>query len=172
VLVSPLRPDGVPWVGPPSRTVVKVANEVVRVGGSAVTVPFMLMLNQVPRENQPSVVIEVTAPGGAPLLTPRHRGLYTTLTSSVVVGANALERRRMVFRIFHAEKSGVTEDIGVIEAPLGELISRGKLTLSAESVPALELSAEPAPGVALGRVTDLTAPAPPPPPTRPPAPGK
>jgi hypothetical protein len=162
VLVSPLRPDGVPWVGPPSRTVVKVANEVVRVGGSGLTVPFLLMLNQVPRENQPNVVIEVAAPGSPPLVTPRHRGLYTTLTSSVVVGANAFERRRVVFRVFHAEKGGLTEDLAVIEAPLGELISRGKVTLSAESVPALELSAEPAPGVAPGSVTDLAPAAPPP----------
>ena len=43
VLVTPLRPDGVPWVGPPSRTAVKVANEVVRVGGSPITVPFMVL---------------------------------------------------------------------------------------------------------------------------------
>jgi hypothetical protein len=171
VLVSPLRPDGVPWVGPPSRTVVKVANEVVRVGGSGLTVPFLLMLNQVPRENQPNVVIEVTAPGSAPLRTPHHRGLYSTLASSVVVGANGFERRTVRLRVFHAERDGLVEDMGVIEAPIGELIRRGTLVVQAESVPALELSAEPAPGVAPGSVTDLS-PAPPPPPdrARPPAP--
>jgi len=175
VLVTPLRPDGVPWVGPPSRTVVKIANEVVRVGGSTLTVPFMVLLNQLPRENQPSVVIEVTAPGSTPLLTPRHRGLYNTLTSSVIVGANGFERRTVRFRVFHAERNGVVEDMGVIEAPIGELISRGKLVLQSESVPALELSAEPAPGVPLGSVTDLSPAAPPPPPpdrARPPVPGK
>ena len=176
VLVTPLRPDGVPWVGPPSRAVVKVANEVVRVGGSGLTVPFMVLLNQLPRENQPNVVIEVTAPGAPPLLTPRHRGLYNTLTSSVVVGANGFERRTVRFRVFHAERSGVVEDMGLIEAPIGELISRGTLLVQSESVPALELSAEPAPGVPLGSVTDLAPPAPPPPPPapapRPPPPGR
>ena len=171
VLVTPLRPDGVPWVGPPSRTVVKVANEVVRVGASPITVPFMVLLNQLPRENQPNVVIEVTAPGSPPLLTPRHRGLYTTLASSVVVGANGFERRTVAFRVFHAERGGVAEDLGVIEVPIGDLISRGRLTLQSESVPALELSAEPAPGVALGSVTDLAPAAPPPAPPRPAAAG-
>src|SRR5512137_2698236 len=156
VLVSPLRPDGVPWVGPPSRTTVKVANEVVRIGGGELTVPFMVLLNQLPRENQPDVVIEVAAPGSPPMLTPHHRGVYSTLTSSVVVGANGFERRTVRFRVFHSERGGLVEDMGVMEAPIGELISRGKLVLQSESVPALELSAEPAPGVALGSFTDLT----------------
>jgi hypothetical protein len=161
-LVTPLRPDGVPWVGPPSRTVVKVANEVVRAGGQPLTVPFLLLLNTLPRENQPNVIIEVVAPGSPPLLTPHRRGLYNTFTSSVVVGANGFERRTVRFRVFHSERDGVVEDIGVIEAPIGELISRGTLSLQSESIPALELSAEPAPGVALGSVTELTPPAPPP----------
>jgi hypothetical protein len=171
VLVSPLRPDGVPWVGPPSRTAVKVANEVLRVGGGELTVPFLLLLNQLPRENQPSVVIEVTAPGARPMLTQPHRGLYTTLASSVVVGANAFERRRIVFRVFHAERGGLTEDMGVIEASIGDLITRGRLTLQSESVPALELSAEPATGAPLGSFTDLTpVPVTPPPPAPAPRP--
>jgi len=171
VLVSPLRPDGVPWVGPPSRAVVKIANEVVRVGGSAITVPFMVLLNQLPRENQPNVAIEVTAPGSAPLLTPHHRGLYNTLASSVVVGANGFERRTVRFRVFHSERGGVVEDMGVVEAPIGDLITRGALMLQSESVPALELSAEPAPGVPLGSVTDLSPATPAPSPAAPPPPG-
>ena len=171
VLVSPLRPDGVPWVGPPRRAVVQIANEVVRLGGSTLSVPFLLMLNQVPYENQPTVVIEVLAPGGGPLVSQPHRGLYSTMASSVVVGANAFERGRVVFRIFHAEQSGLVETMGVIEAPIGDLITRGSLMLRSESVPALELSAEPAPGVALGSFTDLSPAAPPPRQPTAPAPG-
>ncbi len=176
VLVSPLRPDGVPWVGPPRRAVVQIANEVVRLGGSTLSVPFLLLLNQVPYENQPNVVIEVTAPGAPPLLTQPHRGLYTTLASSVVVGANGFERRTVRFRVFRADSEGPAEEMGVIEASIGDLITRGSLMLQSESVPALELSAEPAPGVALGSFTDLSPAAPPQPPppdrVRPPVPGR
>lgn len=183
VLVTPLRPDGVPWVGRPSRAVVRVANEVVRLGGGSLSVPFLLMLNQLPQENQPNVAIEVTSPGGPPLLSQPHRGLYSTLGASVVVGANAFERRKVLVRVFHDPRGAPPETMGVIEVPIGELVARGKLVVQAESVPALELTAEPADGVAIGSFSDLVpaqqppqppnprdrpglAPPPPPPPRR------
>ena len=120
-----------------------------------------MLLGQVPRQNQPHVVIEVIAPGGPPLLTEPHRGLYTALASSVVVGSNAFERRRITFRVFHAEPGGLVEDIGVVEVPIGDLITRGSVTLRSDAVAALELSAEPADGVPLGSFSDLTPAAPP-----------
>jgi hypothetical protein len=166
VLVTPLRPDGVPWVGRPSRAAVQVANEVVRIGGGSLSVPFLLMLNQLPYENQPTVAIEVTAPGGPPLVSQPHRGLYSTLGASVVVGANAFERRKIFFRVFHDERGAPPETMGVIEASIGELVTRGRLVVQSESVPALELTAEPADGVAIGSFSDLS-PAPPPPPPGP-----
>jgi hypothetical protein len=155
VLVSPLRPDGVPWVGPPRPFVVRVATELARLAGTPPTAPFLVLLNQVPRENQPLVVVEVTAPGAAPLLTTPHRGLFTSLGSTVVVGANAFERRRLAFRVFHAEPDGLTEDIGLVDVPVGELVSRGGTTLTALPVAALELTAEPADGLPVGSYSDL-----------------
>jgi hypothetical protein len=121
------------------------------------------MLNQLPHENQPSVAIEVTAPGGPPLVSQPHRGLYSTLGASVVVGANAFERRKVLFRVFHDERGAPPETMGIIEAPIGELISRGRLVIQSESVPALELTAEPADGVAIGSFSDLSPAALPPP---------
>jgi tetratricopeptide (TPR) repeat protein len=168
VLVSPLRPDGVPWVGPPRPFVVRVANEVARVSGGPPSSPFLMLLGQVPHENQPHVVVEVVAPGGPPLLTEPHRGLYTSLASTVVVGANAFERRRITFRVFHAERNGLVEDIGLVDIPLGELVTRGSARLQGPSVAALELSAEPADGVAPGSFSDLAPAAPPQPPPPPP----
>jgi tetratricopeptide (TPR) repeat protein len=156
VLVSPLRPDGVPWVGPPRKAVVRIASELARLAGAPPNAPFLMMLNQVPRENQPTVVVEVTAPGAQPLLTAPHRGLYTSLASMVVVGANAFERRRVSFRVLHAEPGGVVEDMGLVEVPIGELVARGRATLQSETVAALELSVEPADGVPLGSFNDLT----------------
>jgi hypothetical protein len=176
VLVTPLRPDGVPWVGRPSRAAVRVANEVVRLGGGSLSVPFLLMLNELPNENQPTVAIEVTAPGGPPLVSQFHRGLYSTLGASVVVGANAFERRKVFFRVFHDERGAPPETMGIVEVPIGELVTRGRLVIQSESVPALELTAEPADGVAIGSFSDLS-PAPPPLPPGPgprdrPAPGR
>jgi tetratricopeptide (TPR) repeat protein len=165
VLVSPLRPDGRPWVGPPRPVVFRVAGELARLAGASAGAPLLLLLDQLPRENQPHVVVEVTAPGAAPLLTSPHRGLYTALGSTVVVGANALERRRLSFRVYHAEPSGLTETIGVVEVPIGELVARGGTTLRGDPVSALELTAEPADGVPIGSFSDLT-PAPPAPPSR------
>ncbi len=168
VLVSPLRPDGVPWVGRPRPFVVRVANELARASGASPGSPFLMLLGQVPRENQPHVVVEVIAPGVPPLLTQPHRGLYTSLASTVVVGANAFERRRLTFRVFHAEPSGLVEDIGVVEVPIGELIARGGARLQGPAVAGLELTAEPADGVPIGSFSDLTPAAPPRGPPRPP----
>jgi hypothetical protein len=161
VLVSPLRPDGVPWVGPPRPFVVRVANELARASGAPPSSPFLMLLGQVPRENQPRVVVEVVAPGGPPLLTEPHRGLYTSLASSVVVGANAFERRRIAFRVFHVEPGGLSENIGVVEVSIGELVTRGSVTLRSDAVAGLELSAEPADGVPIGSFSDLTPAVPP-----------
>jgi hypothetical protein len=153
--------------------VVRLASELARAAGTRPGAPLLLFLDQLPRENQPHVAIEVIAPGAAPLLTTPHRGLHTSLGSTVVVGANAFERRRLTFRVFHAAPGGLTETIGVIEVPIGELTARGGMILQGLGVTALELTAEPADGVPIGSFSELT-PAPlPPPPDRPrPPPGR
>jgi hypothetical protein len=163
VLVSPVRPDGMPWVGPPRPVVARIASEVARAAGAPNNAPLLMLLNQLPWENVPTVVVEVVAPGGVPLLTTPHRGLYTSLSSTVVVAGNAFERRRIAFRVYHAENYGLVGNIGTVEVAIGDLVTRGGATLRTEPVPALELTAEPADGVPVGSFSDLTPAAPPPP---------
>jgi hypothetical protein len=164
VLVSPIRPDGLPWVGPLRPTVVRAAAELARAQGVRVSSTTLMLLGQVPRENQPTVVVEITAPDGKRYLTTPHRGLHTTLGAALVVSANAFDRRRLAFRVFHSEPGGLTENIGQVEIPLSDLLTRGGALLSAPSISSLEVTAEASPNVPAGSTIDLTPVAEPPPP--------
>jgi tetratricopeptide (TPR) repeat protein len=171
VLVSPIRPDGMPWVGPPRPVVARIASELARAAGAPNNAPLLMLVNQVPYENQPTVLVEVLAPGGVPMVSTPHRGLYTSLGSTVVVAGNAFERRRISFRVYHAEPNGLVGNIGTVEVSIGDLVTRGGATLQSPTVTALDLTAAPADGVPVGSFTDLTpAAAPPRPEPRPPRP--
>ena len=170
VLVSPLRPDGVPWVGPPRPFVVRVANELARVAGGPLSPPFLMLLGQVPRENQPHVVIEVIAPGRRRRCSPSPTAASTprwpaswwwapTASSGAASSSASTTPSRTAW----------SRTSAVVEVPLGELVTRGGARLQAASVAALELTAEPADGVPPGSFSDLT-PAPPPPQAVPPRP--
>ena len=157
VLVDPLRGDGVPWLGTRSPRLDRLSRELSR-GFDGI--PFAL-LNQIPREHLPTLLVEVTLPDGRRLLTPTRRGVYVSFDSSVVVYANSFDRRRLVIQVLHQEPGGVSEQVGGVELGVGELVARAAAQLRSPPVLALELSVEPADGAPEGAATGFTDPEPP-----------
>lgn len=162
VVVSPARPDGLPWVGRPSRRVARLASALLD-GTALGRIVFDL-----PPENRPTLVVEVLLPDGRRLRTAPVRGIAASPAASFVVAANAYDARRVGFRVFHEEPGGLVEDIGVAGAGVGELVSRANVRLQGGSLQALELAAEPADGAVPGSFANLRPVGPPPPPGAPP----
>ncbi|HUL59013.1 MAG TPA: hypothetical protein VLU43_07055 [Anaeromyxobacteraceae bacterium] len=169
VVVSPTRPDGVPWVGPPDRELRRVARVLeANFGGTEA----QLALSMVPHRNRPTLFVEVILPDGRRLVTAeQRRSLVVQPDATVVLAANGYDRRRIAVRVFHQEPGGVTENIAAFDASVGELVSRQGASLQGPSA-TVELVTEPADGMADGAFANLRAvePPPAPPPGRPPAP--
>jgi tetratricopeptide (TPR) repeat protein len=155
VLVDPARPDGTPWIGPPSAALNRAGRELARLGGGKVDGPVLLAVNAVPRDNRPALLVEVVLPDGRRLVAPAQYGPYLTLDAGVVVAANGFDRRQLVVRVVHQEPGGPAEPVGEVRVTIGDLIARDHGTLSAPPVLGVELSASPADGMTEGSSTGL-----------------
>ena len=153
VLVTPLRPDGVPWVGPSGPRVSRAQDIVSAAWGPDVSGRVVLALAEVPPQNRPNLSVEITLPGERKLRTPFDRALYTSPPGVVVVVANGFDRRRLAFRLLHEEPSGI-ESIAFFDVGLGELVARGGAVLQ-DRTGLLQVTADAADGAVEGSFTDL-----------------
>lgn len=170
VVVTPLRPNRTPWVGPPDRRLDRIQEILAGGWRDPLAGRVLMALNDTPSANRPEVAVEVTLPDGVRLVTRADRAIYTAPRATFVVTANGFEKRKVVFRVFHQLAAGQTEDIGYAEAGLGDLVSKRSVVLQDRAVGAIELAIDPAEGSRAGSYTGLTPVAPPPTPAPPPAP--
>lgn len=174
VLVDPVRPDGTPWVGSPNARLNTAARRLAAAAGGGIDNRVLRDVADVPRDNRPSLVVEVVLPDGRRLASSVREGPYFNLDASFVVAANGFDRRRLTFRVLHQEPGRPVAQVGEVSVGVGELISRPAGSVSAPPVLALELQVDPAEGAQEGAGRGFTAAveAPrPPPPTQAPPPG-
>ncbi len=177
VLVDPVRPDGTPWVGAPSRRLRLSSTVLTEGAGRGVDARLLRAVSDVPRENRASFLVEVVLPDGHRFASAVRDGPYFTLDASFVVAANGFDKRRVTLRVVHQEPGRPAEPAGEISVGLGELIGRSTGTVSAPPVLAMELQVDPADGAVEGGgrgfapVAEAARPPPPPPVAKaPPAP--
>jgi hypothetical protein len=174
VVVTPLRPNRQPWVGQLDRHLPRIQEVLADRWKDPLSGNVLLALNQVAPANRPEIVVEVTLPDGTRLETRPERAIYSTPRAVFVVAANAFEKGKVVFRVFHKLPGGQGEDIGYADARLGELVSKRTLILQDRAVGAIELTIDPAegsrPGTYTGLTVTFTPPSAAPPPAATPAP--
>ncbi len=176
VLLDPQRPDGTPWIGPPSPRLNRVARELAASAGGGLDARLLRLINDVPRENRPELQLEVVLPGGPRLVSRPGSGPLLDVNGHFVVAGNAFDQRRVALRLLLAEPGQPPRAVGEVQATVGDLVARGAGTLSHPPVLALEVEVAPADGAAEGPgrgftvVAEAPRPAPPAPQKPPPAP--
>jgi hypothetical protein len=178
VLVDPVRPDGTPWVGPPSARLNTAARRLAASAGAGINARLLRDVADVPRDNRPSLVVEVVLPDGRRLASAVRDGPYFNLDASFVVAGNGFDKRRLTLRVIHQEPGRPAARVGEVSVAVGELISRPSGSVSTPPVLAMELQVDPAEGAQEGAGRGFSAaaeaprPPPPPPPSgaKPPAP--
>jgi tetratricopeptide (TPR) repeat protein len=156
LLVRPAQPDGRPWVGERSRTFdavmvgARAADRALESDAPRALRSAIEVANGVPAENVPalSVVAEL---GGRRFATPAQRGLYATPDAALVVHANELDDRILSLRVLQRD-AGTARELGLVQVPLSDLVTRRQVVLRQAAIARLELLAEPADG-AEGTVT-------------------
>ncbi len=154
VFVQPLRPDGTPWVGPPSRAVMRAARALTEVLGSGSRTTLQIVLASIPPENLPAVGVEVTTPDGRRLGTEVRRQLQTDPNGTVIVATNAFDRRRMAFRVFIQDETR-QETLGTFEASVAELVGKPSTAFQSPAVQEVVLTAAPVEGATAGTFSNL-----------------
>jgi len=170
VIITPLRPNRLPWVGDSGRRLDLVQQILATGWRDPLAGRVLLALNDVPAANRPDVGVEVTLPDGTRLQTRTEKAIYSTPRAIFVIAANAFDARKVVFRVFHKLSGGQTEDIGYAEIPVGELIGKRAVVLQDRAVGALELAVDVADGSRPGSQTGYTVVAQPAPAATPAAP--
>ncbi len=175
VLIDPVRPDGTPWIGPPSARLNSVARTLAALG-PGVDARVLRAANDVPRDNRPALVVEVVYPDGRRLASAPYDGPFFTADATFILAANGFDQRRVTLRVLHQERSRPATLVGEVHLPVGELLSRPFSALAQAPLLAVELSVTPSDGApegaARGFAPVVEPPRPPPPPatTKPPAP--
>jgi tetratricopeptide (TPR) repeat protein len=172
VVVTPLRPNRTPWVGPHDRRLDRIQMILAERWTDPLAGKVLLVLNDTPPANRPNLVVEVTLPNGQRLVTGDDRAIYSTPRAVFVIAANGFDQGKVVFRVFHRLPAGQTEDIGYAETTVGELVSKRALLLQDRAIGAIELTVDSAEGSRAGTFTGLTQVTPPPSAPPPPAPVK
>jgi tetratricopeptide (TPR) repeat protein len=178
VLIDPVRPDGTPWIGRPSRRLNEVARLLAAGAGAGVDARLLRAAGDVPKENRPALFVEVVLPDGQRLASAVRDGPYFTLDASFVVNANGFDKRRLTLRVVHQERGEAAEPVGEVVLPVGDLIGRAAGSVSAPPLLAVELLVDPADGAAAGAgrgfapVVEAARPPPPPKPGQTPPPPK
>jgi tetratricopeptide (TPR) repeat protein len=160
VLARPMRPDGRPWAGRINPSLTRLmylfTNEFLDPRGRDTSRKLMDAAMAVPPENRPNLSVRVSLPDGTVLTTPAQTGLYVAYESEFVVATNSFDERKLSLRVVHGDGNGWSEDVGVVEFPLGEIVRRRDAQLSDQSVHRLQLSIEPAtPGKADGMFANM-----------------
>jgi hypothetical protein len=148
VLLRLTRPDGRPWVGPPSPIFGRMLEKSVDLASGSNDAARRLLIRaaeRIPPQNRPSVSVIVTLPDGERLMTPMRSGLYAVFDDpELVIATNHFDERKLVFHVVSQAAGSALEELGVVEVALGELVQRGESELSRQSIAALELAAGPA----------------------------
>ncbi|MBN1210694.1 MAG: hypothetical protein JXB05_37950 [Myxococcaceae bacterium] len=158
VLARPMRPDGRPWVGnmnPYMSRLISMFTREVGARGSRGGRRLIEAAMSLPPENRPTLSVRVTMPDGSLLSTPAVHGLYVTYDSEFVVATNSLDERRLTLRVVHGNAE-YFEEVGTVEFPLGEIVRRREAQLSNQSVAGLELTIDPAKGLADGMFANMS----------------
>jgi hypothetical protein len=158
LLVKPIRPDGQPWVGPPSPflgNLVKAAATYVAPGvGTVMASAVVDAVESIPPENRPTLHIEASLPDGRKLMTPSKKSLYVVYESEIVLASNHFDDRKLAFKVVGAGDN--VDDVGVIEVSLKELIQKQQVTLADQSILALQLMADSTEGKVDGMFSAMT----------------
>ena len=141
-----MRPDGRPWAGNMNPYMARmVAMFTTQFAGGRGIRRLIEAASSIPPENRPSLSVRVALPDGTLLTTPAINGIYVTYDSEFVVATNAFDERRLSLRVVHGNAQS-SEDVGMVEFPLGEVVRRREAHLNGQSVAAMDLNIEPAPG--------------------------
>jgi tetratricopeptide (TPR) repeat protein len=177
VLVDPVRPDGLPWVGQPNRYVAQAARDLAAGAGRGVDARLLRIVADVPGSNRPRLTVEAVLPDGRRFGSAVREGPYFNLDASFVVMANGFDKRRLTLRVMHLPQGGAPEKVGEVTVTVGELIGRPTGSVSTPPILAMELQVAQADGALEGAgrgfspIGDASRPAPAPPPgQRPPPP--
>lgn len=172
VLVDPVRPDGTPWVGPPSTRLNTAARRLSGAAGRGIDSRVLRDVADVPRENRPDLSVEVVLPDGRRLVSALRDGPYFNLDASFVVAGNGFDKRRVTLRVLFQDRGRPAEVVGEVQVSVGELVGRSAGAVSNPPVLALELQVDPADGAGEGPGRGFSAAAPPPRPPATPPPGQ
>src|SRR2546430_13371512 len=162
LLVKPVKPDGTPWAGKPNELLANIAAGAV--GGVAAyfslgaAAPIVAGATRgaltIPEENRPNLHIEVALPDGSKLKTPnREDSMYLVLESRLVIASNHFDDRVLGLRVYNTRDH--TDDVGVIDVRLGDLIEKKESILSNQSIAELQVVARPVDGEVDGAYADL-----------------
>jgi tetratricopeptide (TPR) repeat protein len=169
VLVDPVRPDGLPWVGQPNRDVARAARDLAASAGRGVDARLLRLVADVPGSNRPRLTVEAILPDGRRFGSAVREGPYFNADASFVVLANGFDKRRVTLRVMHLPPGGAPERVGELTVTVGELIGRPTGSVSTPPILAMELQVDPAdgaqegPGRGFSPVSDGPRPPPPPP---------
>jgi hypothetical protein len=144
VLARPLRPDGRPWAGHMNPYLSRMMGMFSNMGRSS-SRRLIEAAMSLPPENRPNLSVRVSLPDGTVLTTPAVVGLYVAYDSEFVVATNAFDERRLSLRVVHGNAE-YSEEVGLVEFPLGELVRRREAQLSGQSVAGMDLAISPAMG--------------------------
>jgi tetratricopeptide (TPR) repeat protein len=148
ILVKPQRPDGEPWVGRPNASFLRVVAAAAALSGAGVIVSSIAskvadVVENIPPENQPRLVLELTLPDGRAFMTePPHRGLYWNPGTQVSVATNAYDNRPLILRVSHRVPNRTDASVGTVQVPLKRLVSERRVPLEDASIAQLELLAD------------------------------
>ncbi len=149
VLARPMRPDGRPWVGRMSpflsRLISMFTSDYGDPNVSRTSRRVIDAAMSIPRENRPTLSVQVTLPDGMRLTTPAQNGLYVVYDAELVVATNSFDERPLTMHVVHWNGHAY-EDVGVVEFPLGEIVRRRETSLSGQSVAAIQVVIDPAQG--------------------------
>lgn len=151
VLVHPLRPDGQPWSGRSSRDLASLANALEQNPSN------YHALNRLPRENEPTVTLEVLHSDGRRFASAPVRGYFARFPIEMVIDSNAFDERWVEVRAVHRDGKEVHE-IDVVRIPLKDVVSGARTAPpgTTKSILRMDIGVAPGPSLGEGAVGGLT----------------
>ena len=157
LLVQPFRPDGTPWAGGLSPQLFRLAGAAAnasRHDRRSALDRTAEVADLVPPANWPTLVLQVTLPGGRLLETVPQRALACRPGSTVTLATNAYDRRELSVRVVQREPGAPDALVGAVQISLATLASERRAALRDGSIASLELTA----GFDAGAVDGATSP--------------
>ena len=150
VVIKPLRPDGTPWVGPPSVQLVQAAQQMFTPNGIN-----WHYVAKIPPANIPMLQLQVTMPDGKQYLSASRQGIAPDFDAQVVIETNAFEDRALALAVGFLPPSGAPMQLDSFTLQIRDLITN-KPVPPGQSIAQVTIAAEPARNANEGNMAGLT----------------